>query len=189
MNAPNPRLSTLVRPIAAACVLLLGAGAGVALAEQVRDEKPVQKQSVTPTTHSLQDPSDAILDRLLGSDPTTQATPDDAVDGAQFRMPDADASQLLREGTFVVNRVGRCRQLDDDSLIFVFASDGDTPASMIDPPMKLVANLNLMAVERAVSTSPESSVPRDRPGDGVSRAEPFDSREGHRPRLAQASSP
>ncbi|MEM1011154.1 MAG: hypothetical protein AAGI46_02905 [Planctomycetota bacterium] len=141
-----------------AMILTLTTASGVAVAQSEGDDKPVQKQSVTPTTHSLHDPSDAILDRLLGEAPATRTTPGSTTRDAEtslVQLTEIDSTKLLREGTFVVNRVGRVRELDDNSFLFVFESDGDTDASAIDPPMQLVANLNLMAVERAVSTSPD----------------------------------
>ena len=118
--------------------------------------------SVTPTTKSIHDPADAILDRLLGSVPlaetrpsTTSATTapssrEATTSPAGYVAPDVDSSRLLREGTYVIDRVGRVQRLDDGQLLFIFASDGVGPISAGDPPMRLVPNLNLMAVESAV---------------------------------------
>ena len=104
-----------------------------------------------PATTQAGDDADATLDRLLGqagsrprSDaaPRREATPNDPTAVA----PDASPGRLLREGTFLVDRVGHVRETDAGDLEFVFAAD-NAAAAAADPPMQLVPNLNLMAID------------------------------------------
>lgn len=132
-----------------------------------------------PTT----EPADEIMDRLLrgrdattspatspSTSPSTTRQAPDAVpldpgrfagavdrtsgDGDQVVAPDTPETRLAREGSYVVDRVGRVLPSRDGSgLEFVFDADGQTAAAAVDPPMLLVPNLNLMAVERALEAS------------------------------------
>lgn len=132
-----------------------------------------------PTT----DPADAVMDRLLGRDDaaatepaTTRSTPatgsDPATregaidpgafagatdrttgDGDQAVAPDTPTQRLVREGSYVIDRIGRVRpSRDGRGLELIFDSDGQSAASASDPPMVLVPNLNLMAVERVLES-------------------------------------
>ena len=126
----------------------------------------------TPTTQQEHvDPADAVLDRLLPNNDTTRPSdrgrtldPGERA-GAMDRTstnavaPDVRPQRLLREGTFVIDRPGRVRRNDEGDLEFVFRSDGSAaPASAGDPPMVLVPNLNLMAVESAARRDPEQAM-------------------------------
>lgn len=128
----------LARPalIALACV-----GPTVALAQN-----PPATTS-RPTTERADD----ALDRLLGprlQRPATDAAAATRSDSAARTgvAPDAAPARLLREGTFLVDRVGHVRETDSGDLEFVFAADNATAASA-DAPMRLVPNLNLMAID------------------------------------------
>lgn len=120
---------------------------------------------------STTEPADDIMDRLLRSqDPATtpsttrnaDASPLDpgrfagaldrsTGDGDQVVAPDTPAMRLVREGSYVIDRVGRVIPSRDGSgLELIFETDGRTAAAAIDPPMLLVPNLNLMAVERTL---------------------------------------
>lgn len=126
----------------------------------------------TPTTGRSEDPADAVLDRLLPgnqSPATRDARPNgdfnpgdfagalDVTSGPAAIAPDVRPQRLLREGTFVIDRPGRVRRVDSGELEFLFRADGSTSASAGDPPMLLVPNLNLMAVESAVRRNPEQA--------------------------------
>jgi hypothetical protein len=69
----------------------------------------------------------------------------DATSGTATVAPGAPAVTLMREGTDIVNRVGRLtRSADGQSWEFTFESDG---RSMQDPPVVVLPNLNLMKME------------------------------------------
>jgi hypothetical protein len=146
MTQTYRRLATSAAALAILAVPLLAAAP--------EEERTKQNQSVTPTTKSLFDPADAVLDRMLVETPVRQEAT--VVEQPNFQVEAGSSSprRLLREGTFVIDRVGTVRRLDDGSILFVFQSDGDTAASAGDPPMWLVPNLNLMAVESAISQTP-----------------------------------
>ncbi len=145
---------------------LLAMAAGVGASSTAQDTRP-STQSSPPTTSDT-DPADAILDRLLG--PTVPSTgpstapataPDlsgqfDATsgNGPQAVAPDTKPQRLLREGTFVIDRTGRVRQTDAGDLDFIFTADGSNREAAANPPMRLVANLNLMAIESALRSDP-----------------------------------
>ena len=58
---------------------------------------------------------------------------------------------VLREGTFLVDRVGRLsRSADGSQAEFVFESDG---TAMQDPPLIILPNLKLQQMEDTVSTA------------------------------------
>ena len=133
----------------------------------------VAAPAATTTTRS--DPADAVLDRLLdqprpATDPATSpasdrtlspggfagATDASSGNGADAIAPDTAPQKLVREGTYVVDRVGFARRgTDGQGVEFVFASDGTTATSAGDPPMVLVPNLNLMALESAAASEPD----------------------------------
>ncbi len=58
---------------------------------------------------------------------------------------------MLREGSYLVDRVGRLNRTSDGSQAeFTFDSDGKT---MKDPPVLILPNLKLMAMENAVTSA------------------------------------
>ncbi|MGH7214409.1 MAG: hypothetical protein ACREIT_06570, partial [Tepidisphaeraceae bacterium] len=58
---------------------------------------------------------------------------------------------VMREGTFLVDRTGRLtRSADGQQMEFTFDADGK---SLRDPPVIILPNLKLMAMEDAVSGS------------------------------------
>ena len=156
MNAPifPPGLMPRLMPRAAA---LLAVGLGVAGFAQ---------EATRPAGGPL-DPADAALDRLL-NDPATRAAAgrvldadsgagalDSASGGGPLAVaPDTPPQRLLREGTFVVDRVGRAVVDDAGAATFVFAADTARGAAAGDPPMRLVPNLNLQALESALGSDP-----------------------------------
>lgn len=130
-----------------------------------------------PTT----EPADAIMDRLLRdhratTTPTTPSTGPSTTrhaadetpldsghlsgaadrstgDGDQVVAPDTPPLRLVREGSYMIDRVGRIApSRDGNGLEFLFEGDGATAAAAVDPPMLLVPNLNLMAVERTLES-------------------------------------
>ena len=73
----------------------------------------------------------------------------DATSGSAAVAPGAPVVTVMREGTDIVNRVGRLtRSADGQQWEFTFESDGRT---MLDPPVIILPNLNLMKMESTVS--------------------------------------
>jgi hypothetical protein len=119
-----------------------------------------------PTTQPTTEPSnrtksaDQLLSQLLRpGNPSAarplQAIPDgqgfDAGSGRGSVAPNAPTLHLLREGTYLVDRVGRLNRTDDGTAAqLTFDSDGK---AMQDPPVLILPNLKLMAMENAVSST------------------------------------
>jgi hypothetical protein len=60
----------------------------------------------------------------------------------------APVMTLKREGDYVVSELGRLTKTSDGQMEFTFEADGQ---NMEDPPMILLPNLKLMAMENAVN--------------------------------------
>ncbi len=95
--------------------------------------------------------------QLLSSSSTDKPLPAavgsriDATSGSAAVAPAAPVVTVLREGSFIVNRVGRLtRSADGQQMEFTFDADGKT---MKDPPLMVLPNLKLMAMENAVTGS------------------------------------
>jgi hypothetical protein len=75
----------------------------------------------------------------------------DVTSGAAAVAPGAPVVTVMREGTDLVNRVGRLtRSADGEQWEFTFDSDGRT---MLDPPVIILPNLTLMLMESNVTGS------------------------------------
>jgi hypothetical protein len=82
--------------------------------------------------------------------PTTSPTRD-RTSGVAAVAPGAPNLNVIREGTFLVDRTGRLvRSADGQSYEFAFESDG---RAMKDPPVVILPNLKLMAMEQAAKGS------------------------------------
>jgi hypothetical protein len=105
-------------------------------------------------------PAEQLLDQMLrpANAPSArplQPTPDapavDRATGASSIAPGADAMTVMREGTFIIDRLGRInRSADGHTVEFVFESDGK---ALRDPPLIILPNLKLMAMETAAKSS------------------------------------
>lgn len=104
-------------------------------------------------------PADQMLSRMLRpqTDPTkplapTTAPPSiDKTSGSGAIAPGAPAQTVMREGSYLVDRIGRMtRSADGQQLEFTFDADGK---ALKDPPVVLLPNLKLMAMETAVKGS------------------------------------
>src|SRR4029077_6376832 len=74
----------------------------------------------------------------------------DASTGRGAVGPGAPSMPLVREGNYLINRTGRLtRTKDGQQWEFTFDSDGST---LQDPPMILLANLELMKMESTLSS-------------------------------------
>lgn len=115
-----------------------------------------------PTTRPNEPDSqraDREMDRLLRPGSSTpkplQPVPDvpttDQSSGPAAVAPGAPTVNVLREGTLIVDRVGHLtRSADGQQMEFTFDSDGK---AMKDPPLILLPNLKLMAIENEISRS------------------------------------
>lgn len=81
--------------------------------------------------------------------PSSDGPAADAKSGKGAVAPNAPSQNLLREGTYLFDRVGRMVKTSDGQQQFVFDSDGK---AMKDPPMILLPNLKLMQMEDAVNS-------------------------------------
>src|SRR5439155_1163064 len=65
--------------------------------------------------------------------------------------PNPPPPKLIREGTYIVDRIGRLtRGPDGQQWELTFEADGKT---MQDPPLPILPNLNLAAMESAISAA------------------------------------
>lgn len=103
-------------------------------------------------------PADQMLSKMLKPAPesgqplsTNQPPQPDVTTGRGAVAPNAPTLTVMREGTYLVDRTGRLsRSADGQQQEFVFDSDGKT---LKDPPIVILPNLKLMAMETAVKGS------------------------------------
>jgi hypothetical protein len=112
-------------------------------------------KATTVKTNSVS--SDQMMNHLLDSPPqsaqplrnviaTTSST--DASTGKAAIAPDAPVLKIKREGSHLVNRIGRLNHSPDGQQAnFTFDTDGKT---MQDPPVIIMPNLKLSAMDGAV---------------------------------------
>jgi hypothetical protein len=109
-----------------------------------------------PTTKPL--PAGQVMDSMLKPMPNAgqplQPIPDaprvDTSSGQAAVAPAAPKVNLVREGTFIVDRAGRLtKSADGLNMELTFDSDGQ---SLQDPPLIILPNLNLMSMEDAVTS-------------------------------------
>ena len=112
----------------------------------------LRAQSTQPATRPA--PVEDLLNQMLRP-PSAAAKPLEPIgDAARDKpanvralTPNPPAVKLVREGTFIVDRVGRLsKSADGKGTEFVFESDGQT---LRDPPLPLLPNLKLEAMEAA----------------------------------------
>ena len=149
------RLVTLTTAIAVAT-------AAVATVAAAQDSATTRGTTTRGAATRQADPADRVLDRMLRDNATRDAGQDRELDrdpsgrqfdrstgtGDQAVAPDTRAQRLLPEGSFVVDRPGRVVESGAGALEFVFDADGQGQAAG-DPPMLLLPNLNLQALEKA----------------------------------------
>lgn len=87
--------------------------------------------------------------RPLAPLPDVKGGGPDKTSGKGAVAPSAPVVNVLREGTFLVDRLGRLsRSKDGSQAEFVFESDG---TSLQDPPVLILPNLKLMQMEDATT--------------------------------------
>jgi hypothetical protein len=103
-------------------------------------------------------PAEQMMNQMLESGGGAKALPSatkgsmvDGTTGKDAVAPGAPTMNVLREGTFIVKRVGRLtRSADGQQMEFTF--DADRKA-MKDPPVVILPNLKLMQMENAIAGS------------------------------------
>jgi hypothetical protein len=134
--------------------------------------RPTTQPATQPTTQPAE-AADDVLGRLLQTTrPTTGPAADRSrpLSGDRFAgglnnatgggtasvAPDTPSQRLVREGTYVIDRLGTVRPSNDQrGLEFVFAADGEGRNAAVDAPMLLLPNLNLVAVESVIRADPD----------------------------------
>jgi hypothetical protein len=115
--------------------------------------------AATQPTDARSIPASQLLDQMLkpqgaGANPL-QPLPDppapDRTGGTAAVAPGAEAVNVIREGSFIVDRTGRLTKTPDGQQYeFTFEADG---RNMKDPPVMILPNLKLMAMESAVNST------------------------------------
>jgi hypothetical protein len=82
--------------------------------------------------------------------PVSETAIHDRTSGSAAVRPNAPMVRLMREGTLVVDRLGRLSHNDTGAAEFTFESDGK---AMQDPPMLLLPNLKLGELEGVVASN------------------------------------
>lgn len=133
----------------------MAAGACVSIGWIAFAQDPSSPTDATPATQPASTTQN-VYDRLLGPDVSAaerplQPTPRSTVDrstGVGAVAPGAPQLPTKREGTFIIDRVGRLsRATDGSGWEFSFDADG---AALQDPPMRVLPNLKLMVMEDAI---------------------------------------
>lgn len=133
----------------------------VAIAGGTGFAAPDSQPATRPTT-SAADPRAQSADQMLGNmlrppaggqakplQPAPQPALPENIRGPAAVHPAAPPVPTLREGTLILDRPGRMiRSPDGQQAEFVFEADGKT---MRDPPMVILPNIQLMAMENAVT--------------------------------------
>jgi hypothetical protein len=133
-----------MRAIALVVVLMIASAASRAFAQ---DTRPTTAPSADQILNQMLRPSNT--DKSAALQP--EASPSAAIASADAGSPDAAAGgAILREGTDVIDRVGRLQKTGDGQEEFVFDSDGRT---LGDPPLYILPSLKLMSMETAVSAA------------------------------------
>lgn len=114
-------------------------------------------QTSVATTRPAEPEAKQVFQELLRPPPTAAeplpARRDVVVDATSGRaaiVPGAPTVKLVREGTYIANRVGRLHREGDGAAQFVFETDGQ---SLLQPPMIVLPNLKLMDMESALKAA------------------------------------
>lgn len=131
----------------------------IALGAPLIAQQPATAPTPAPTTRPTAPPkAEDLLKQMLkpttrqsnpSLDPVTSAP---AIDESTRRAvaPRSQPLSVIREGSFVFDRVGRLTRTNDGQPEFVFEADGQ---AMQDPPLLIHPNLKLMVMEYAVKNS------------------------------------
>jgi hypothetical protein len=100
--------------------------------------------------------ADQVFDQMLkpATRPTKQLAPvpetpvHDAKSATGFIKPNAPAVVVVREGSMIIDRLGRLSHTDTGQAEFTFEADGK---ALRDPPMLLLPNLTLNQIEDQIT--------------------------------------
>jgi hypothetical protein len=115
-------------------------------------------QTTRPTTRPTEPPNPDLMLRQLLSPARPSAKPLEPVDFPQEKdqtsrmavAPKVESQNLVREGSYIPERIGRLTRTADGQAELTFESDG---SALKDPPMIILPNLKLTAMETAVKNS------------------------------------
>jgi len=115
-------------------------------------------QTTRPTTRPTEPPSPDLMLRQLLSPARPSAKPLDPVEFPQEKdltsrmavAPKVDTQNLVREGSYIVDRTGRLTRTPEGQAELTFDADG---FALKDPPMLILPNLTLMKMELMVKNS------------------------------------
>jgi hypothetical protein len=130
-----------------------------ALAQQQPPKPPTSQPTTRPSSGVQALPPGQMLDSLLKPpsavgqplQPIQEGPVADATSGKAAVAPGAPQVNLIREGSYIVDRTGRLtRSADGQTAEFTYVADGK---ALKDPPMIILPNLTLMRMENAVTGS------------------------------------
>src|SRR5882762_8725904 len=114
-------------------------------------------QTTRPTTRPMEAPNPDMMLRQLLSPARPSAKPLEPVQYPQEDTtsktavaPKVDTQNLVREGSYVLNRRGRLTRTAEGQFEFTFEADG---SALKDPPMIILPNVKLTQMETAVKTN------------------------------------
>jgi hypothetical protein len=127
------------------------AGAATAPAAPPPATRQAKELSSEEMMSQLLKPPPQAGNRPLAPLPAVAGGGPDRTSGAGAVAPSAPVVNVLREGTFLVDRTGRLsRSADGSAAEFVFEADG---TSLQDPPVVVIPNLKLMQMEDAAQNN------------------------------------
>lgn len=142
------------------CVAVVLAGAWPAVTSGQTTQPSTGHASGASTARSTAPSAEQVMNQLLSPVQTpparqlpvaTAGPMTDATSGKATVAPGAATLNVMREGTFIINRVGRLtRSADGQQAEFAFDADGK---AMRDPPVVILPNLKLMQMENAAAGS------------------------------------
>lgn len=114
-------------------------------------------QNARPTTRPAEPTNPDMMLRQLLSPARPSAKPLEPVDfpredttSKTAVAPKVETQNLIREGSYLPDRIGRLTKNSDGQFEFTFESDG---LALKDPPMIILPNLKLMAMETMVKNA------------------------------------
>ena len=113
--------------------------------------KPAKELSAEEMLSQMLKAPEKTGTRPLAPLPEVKSGAPDKTSGKGAVAPAAPVVSVLREGTFLVDRLGRLsRSADGSQAEFAFESDG---TALQDPPVVIIPNLKLMQMEDAAANS------------------------------------
>lgn len=114
-------------------------------------------QTARPATRPAEPTNPDLMLRQLLSPARPSAKPLEPVDFPREDItsktavaPKVDSQNLIREGTYLPERIGRLTKTPEGQLELTFEADG---SALKDPPMLILPNVKLMAMESMVKNA------------------------------------